>query len=108
MNNRLKNDNLQIEILNTLREQDRFHHDTELIYVMEGSMEIVIGEYKSCLPREGIYVVDGNKNYSYQASKDILFARLTIPYQMFCRGGAKHGYYFLVRFQQKRRGLRAL
>ena len=81
----LKHDNLNIEILSTKEERGRFHQDTELLYVLEGELELTVGEYQTRLSSEGIYVVNGNKNYSYKGSGNVLFIRLTIPCQLMSR-----------------------
>lgn len=76
---------LHLTVLNTQREESRFHQDAELLYVLEGAMDIRAGEQEARLPREGIYVVNGNRPYSFTASGDILFVRLAIPTGLVCQ-----------------------
>lgn len=74
--------NLQVTILNTPREDAQFHQDAELLYILEGAMDLRAGEQEAHLPPESIYVVNGGRQYSYTASGYILFVRLTLPTQL--------------------------
>lgn len=84
----MEKENFRIEVLNTQEERARFHQDAELLYILEGAMELEDGESRVKLPAQGIYVVNGGRKYSFRASADVLFARLTLPTQLVCRNDA--------------------
>lgn len=82
MNENLKKEILPVYISNAQQQFDCFHQDAELFYVLEGSMEITMGDYHTHLKYEDIFVVNSNRGYSYKASKDVLFVKISIPYQI--------------------------
>lgn len=84
----MEKENFQIEVLNTQEERGRFHQDPELLYILEGAMELVDGESRIKLPAQGIYVVNGSRRYSFRGSRDILFVRMGLPTQLVCRNDA--------------------
>ena len=75
---------LKIEILTEKTEEDRFHEDAELLFVLEGELELRVEEYQFKLPEDGIYIVNANKRYSYCGSGKILFTRITLPNRQIC------------------------
>lgn len=84
MGGALRKEKLYIQVLNKKQEQEHFHQDIELIYVLEGTMEVNMGEYKTCMNPEDVLVINTNKKHSLNASQDILFVRLSIAYQLVC------------------------
>lgn len=77
-----RKEQMQVYILNTRQEQDHFHQDTELFYILKGSMDIEVMGHSSHLAAEGILAVNVNDRYGYRASEDILFARVSVPVQL--------------------------
>lgn len=77
-------DSLKIEILMEKTEEDHFHEDAELLFVLEGELELWVEEYQFKLPENGIYIVNANKRYRYFGSNKILFARITLPNRQIC------------------------
>lgn len=82
MNKYTRKEKVGIEVKNTCQEREHFHQDIELLYVLEGSLEVKIGEKIIAMKAEDIYVVNANKRHSLQGSEDILYAKLMINYQM--------------------------
>ncbi len=77
-----RKEKLRIDVLNTTEEREHFHQDIELLYVLEGKMDVTIGEQVTHMEREDILVINANKKHKISASQDILFARLFITYQL--------------------------
>lgn len=77
-----KKEKLEIMVSNARAEQDHVHQDIELIYIMEGSMDIYEGENKNHLEAEDILVINANKRHHFSASEDILFVSLMISYEL--------------------------
>ena len=77
-----KKEKLKIEVLNTREEREHFHQDIELLFVLEGALEVRIGEQVISMKEEDLFVVNANKKHSLKGTEDILFARLFITYQL--------------------------
>ena len=84
MANNRNESSLTIEILMEKTEEERFHEDAELLFVLEGELELRVEEYQFKLPEGGIYIVNANKRYSYCGSGKILFTRITLPNRQIC------------------------
>lgn len=63
------------------REEIHFHQDVELIYVLEGEMELKVEGDKFLLKQDDIVVINPNKKHSFKCSEDILMASFNISYQ---------------------------
>lgn len=72
---------LKLEVLDIESEAKHFHQDIELLYVLEGSMEVVIGDVVTQMGTEDVLIVNSNKNHCINGTEDILYMKLTIPYQ---------------------------
>lgn len=82
MSENQKRDQMRVSVLNTRQEQDHFHQDTELFYILKGSMDIEVMGRSSHLAAEDILAVNAGERYGYRASEDILFARPSVPVQL--------------------------
>ena len=69
------------DIMMRQKEETHFHQDVELIYVLEGEMELKVEEDTFHLKREDIVVVNANRKHSYKCSSDILMASFYISFQ---------------------------
>lgn len=54
MANNRNDSSLKIEILMEKTEEDRYHEDAELLFVLEGELELRVEEYRFKLPADGI------------------------------------------------------
>ena len=77
-----KIDKLNIRVLNAIDEQEHFHQDIELIYILEGCMDVVMGEQTTRMEPEDILVINANKRHCLKADADILFAQFSIQYHL--------------------------
>ena len=83
MNNYSKLNKVSLEIRIQVEEREHFHLDIELIYVLDGSMTVEIGDQKSELKADDILVINANKKHWLQTNdKNILYLRLGIAYQL--------------------------
>ena len=71
MGNLGKRDSIRVFILDTVQEQDHFHQDAELLYILEGSMNINVNRHTLKLNKEDVLMVNANETYQYQATDDI-------------------------------------
>lgn len=77
-----RKEKLLVRVLDTQEEGEHFQQDIELLYILEGSMDVKLGEQITHMEPEDILVVNANRRHSYKASADILFAQLFIDYQL--------------------------
>lgn len=82
MDDNMRRDKIKISVLNTTDEQEHFHQDIELLYVLEGTMDVIAGEQITHMKPEDILVVNANKKHFLKGSKDILYVRFSILYQL--------------------------
>ena len=73
---------LKIKISDEKEMREHFHQEIELLYILEGTMELTVAEKEIRLEPEDVIVVNANKRHGFHASKDILFAQLSIAYEM--------------------------
>lgn len=73
---------LKIEVLNITEEREHFHQDIELLFVLEGSIDVTMGDQVTHMRPEDILVINANKKHCLKGSEDVLFARLHIMYQL--------------------------
>ena len=69
-------------MLNIREEREHFHQDIELLFVLEGTLDVAMGEQTTHMQPEDILVINANKRHCLKGSPDILFARLYITYQL--------------------------
>lgn len=68
-------------ILMKQKEETHFHQDVELIYVLEGEMELKVEADIFHLKQDDVVVINPNKKHSYKCSDDILMASFYISFQ---------------------------
>lgn len=83
MNNNRYKEKLRLAVYNDTKEStEHFHQDIELLYVMEGTLDVTMGEQTVHMQPEDILVVNANKKHAVKGSKEILIAQLMIEYHM--------------------------
>ena len=75
MEDNIRRDKMKISVLNAADEQEHFHQDIELLYVLEGTMDVTIGEQVTHMEPEDVLVVNANKRHCLKGSGDILYVR---------------------------------
>lgn len=73
---------IRLKIMGSKENKEDFHQDIELIYVIEGSMEMEVGGQRTVLKSEDMLVVNAFKMHKGIFSPDVLYARLSIPYEL--------------------------
>lgn len=82
INTHRKEEKLQVEVLSEVNEVDEIHQDIELLFVLEGELDVVSGSQHTVMKSEDILLINANKKHSIKGSDDVLFARLFITYQL--------------------------
>lgn len=78
-----RKEKLRIQVCDNKIEKEHFHQDIELIYLLEGEMDIRMGEQQIHLCPEDILAVNANKKHSIAGTENILYAKLSIDYTLF-------------------------
>lgn len=77
-----RRDKVKITVLNRAEPREHFHQDIELLYLLEGSMDITVGEHTAHMEAEDIIVINANKKHGMKCTEEVLYAQLMIEYQM--------------------------
>lgn len=77
-----RRERVKLQIYNTTDGMEHFHQDIELLYVLEGSLDVIAGEETVHLKEEDIFVINANKHHILKGSENVLFLQLSILYQV--------------------------
>ncbi len=77
-----KEEKLKIEVLGNPHENDQIHQDFELIFVLEGELDVTVGDKLTHMKPEDILVINAGKKHSAVGTDNILYARLFINYNL--------------------------
>lgn len=77
-----RREKVRIRVFNKTEEQEHFHQDIELLYVLEGSLEVFMGEQAVCMNAEDILVINANKKHYMRSTDNILYAQFLLEYHM--------------------------
>ncbi|HHV12303.1 MAG TPA: helix-turn-helix domain-containing protein [Clostridiales bacterium] len=80
MDNYKRKDSVLVKVLNNQKLTEHFQQNIQLFYIIEGRMDIKVGEQQSHLKADDILIINANKKYSFEASVDILYALFEIDY----------------------------
>lgn len=78
----IQKNKILLDVMKDKLQEEHFHPDVELIYVLDGQLVLRIYEKEFLMKTEDIIVVNANEPHSFQASGDILFARIYISYDL--------------------------
>lgn len=73
---------MDLKVLDLQAEREHFHQEIQLIYLLEGSMELKVAGQDFRLERDDIIVVNAEKKHSHRASSDVLYCEISISYQI--------------------------
>ncbi len=77
-----KEEKLQVEVLSETHENEQIHQDIELLFVLEGELDVTVGEQLTHMGFEDILVINANKRHSMKGTENVLYVRLFINYQL--------------------------
>lgn len=81
-----KHEKIQIKVLTTKEEKVHFQQEIELLYILEGSLNLQLADQEFLMKKEDIIIVNANKHHSFTASDDVLFCKIIFSYQMISEG----------------------
>ena len=71
---------IEFEFITTKKVGIHYHENFELLYIINGTIKIMIDEDQFNLLSGDCIVINTNRNHSYQASEDILMVRFILSY----------------------------
>ena len=82
MNQGVRKDKIKLTIFSEVKEPEHFHQDIELLYVLEGKLNVTILEKTTHMKENDVLVVNANKKHALTASDDVLYMQIMVPYNM--------------------------
>lgn len=82
----MKRKDFTLTIENSVESREHFHQDIELLFVLDGTLDIHLESKVSHLTTGDIYVMNSNVKHSFEATEELLLMRLLIRYQVVERG----------------------
>jgi len=80
----LKKEKFYLTIQNTLHREESMHTEIELLYVLEGNLDISVEQNAAHLKADDILVINSNKRHVIKAEDNPLILQFMINYQMAC------------------------
>lgn len=77
-----KKKKMQIHILNEQVQKEHSHQHIELLYVLEGTLEVRYGKQLIHMRAEDVFVINAGQVHELRGSDNILYTSLMIEYQM--------------------------
>lgn len=71
-----------MRVLDQQTEKEHFHQGIQLIYLLDGTMQLQVSNQEFSLKKDDIVVINANKKHSFEASEDVLYCEITIAYQI--------------------------
>ena len=71
-----------LEIAEAKEEKEHFHQDIELLYLLEGELEVYIDNQKIVMSEEDVLMINANKRHYLKSKGDVLYVKLTILYEL--------------------------
>lgn len=80
-----KENDFQFNLFSACNENEHIHQDAELIYVLQGMLNVHLDEESYQLSSEDIIIININKRHSLLTEEDSLIFRILIPYTLLNR-----------------------
>lgn len=81
MNGETKRGKLEFRVLDAVR-QPHFFQNYELLYILEGTMQVTAEQHAASLRAEDILVINANQKYTLVGGPNLLFAQLSIASEL--------------------------
>ncbi|MCR5194898.1 MAG: helix-turn-helix domain-containing protein [Pseudobutyrivibrio sp.] len=82
MESKNSRERVRIEVSDKKLEMEHFHQNIELCYVLQGRVEIQMGQERVVLFEEGFYLINANKKHSIRLSEDGLLVKVCISFEL--------------------------
>lgn len=78
----IKQNKMDVQILNRISKAPHFHQEVELVYVMEGELRLYVMEREYHLKRGDLCVINSNEEHRMEAQDEIMTAHIFIAYSL--------------------------
>ena len=82
MDNHYRKEKILLEIFEGVIEKDHFHQDIEILYVIDGEVEVKQDSQQTLLKRDDILLINANNHHVVKSGEDALFAKISIFYEL--------------------------
>jgi len=63
-----RRDRVLVKVFNYIEEVEHFHQDVELVYVLEGTLDVTIGDQVRHMEADDVLVINANKRHQIRSS----------------------------------------
>lgn len=78
----VRKEKLKLNVLSETETQEHFHQDFELLYVLEGTLDVKMGDQTVHMESDDIFVVNANKKHTLNGSANLLYMQIMISYPL--------------------------
>lgn len=77
-----RRDKLRLEVLENREEKEHFHQDIELLYVLQGTLDVLVEQKTSHMKREDVLIINANRQHHLSSNEDVMYVKLTMLYDL--------------------------
>ena len=77
-----KREKVLVEVLSQREEKEHFHQDIELLYVLDGHLDVWMNGERTALDAEDVLIINANKPHYLKGTEGLLYARLMIEFEL--------------------------
>ncbi len=74
--------NFQLIISDEAFDRAHFHQEIELLYILEGSLDVTVEKRTSHLRAEDLFIINSNREHSFKTHQNTLMVRFLVSYQL--------------------------
>ncbi len=82
MENYYRKERILLEIFEGIGNDEHFHQDIELLYVIDGDIEIRFERQTCLMHKDDIFLINANTRHAVKPHDNALYARISIAYEM--------------------------
>ena len=82
MGNKRMVEQIRISISDKVKQQNHFHMEKELFCVLEGELQLTVGDQTYSMQADDIIIINENKRHEMNAANDCLYCELWIPSEL--------------------------
>ncbi len=90
-----REEKLRLELLNTADEKEHFHPDVELIYILEGQMDVHVETHVTNIMAGDLLLINSGLLHACRSRAGVFYARLSIQLSLFSDIIGNQNVYFL-------------
>lgn len=80
----MKFTDMEVEIKTDIEEQEHWHGEIELLYVIQGMIKVNVEESKYEVPQNEMILINSGKKHTVVSEKDSMLCQIYLPYHEIC------------------------